>query len=387
MIDADLQAQLEIALTEREELKNESEIQKHRFERLIVQVEDAHAAVLGYQMDCANLSARTHELHALVTEVQQRCSDTREKIVSACREEVALKQTLENVAGRCKLFQECEEQLRTTGAVKNQATVRFLRCHLREAASRERNSTENKEQIRRRCTNLASKSAELVAKLMSACAAEGDSSTSAAGSCVKPRISPRLASTRRAPQIKTPPLQVRPSTASVMHAEIVVDARRSSGGSRPSASTDVENSYPSKCSRPPLPPARRPEATSEVSQSESSTACLLINADARCAELEANSRSLDDTVRGLEALQAKLCGLKDFLAEACREGAEPCAWSPGLPENIEASLSPLLEELRRYALPDYVDGNHQPHVSYRLNSLGTTSESSRVANGSDRSHA
>mmetsp|Transcript_18720 Transcript_18720/g.30348 ORF Transcript_18720/g.30348 Transcript_18720/m.30348 type:complete len:397 (+) Transcript_18720:50-1240(+) len=394
MVDANLRERLENALAERERLNDQSEIEKQRFQTLKVQLEDAHAAVVGYQMDCANLSARTRYLDNQVAMLQQQCSDNRNKIVSACRDEVALKQALENVANRCKLFKECETELRETGTVKTQATARFLRNHLREVASTKRVSTDGWEQLRRRCMMLTSKSHDLVAKLMSACVDEGSSSSSVpSGSIVKPRTAPRLASARRAPRTKTPPLQVRPSTTppEVIQSHMT-DARSSSsslGSSRrPSASTcktDAENCLLSKSSRPPLPPApatRQPEATSGMLRSEPSASSLLIAADRRRAELEANQKCLDDNVHRLEALRSKLGGLQEFLAEACREGVEPSNWSPGLPQHIEASLSPLLGELRRYIAPDVLEGNSQASVSYRLNGLMAGNS---LANGLDRS--
>lgn len=260
------------------QLSDQRQANREHVETLQGRLQDARVAVVGYQMDCANLSSRNCELEAEVEALRQRCAAQRGHVVAAFGDEVVLKERLEQIQMRCGILEEREAELTTslvTDMVKDQATVRFLRCHLHEAAARNHCSNDRLATLRRQCSGLAVRAENLEASF--------------------------------AAKVDEAPMRRTLSKESVASSETVRPAQAA-----------------------PVPPPPTPDL------------CAASEPHLRRLELQAKRAALDSTLHQLEALKQKVRGLGDTLTAACQCGPGSSAWPPGLPEQVEASLSPFL---------------------------------------------
>lgn len=149
------------------------------------------------------------------------------------------------------------------------------------------------------------------------------------GSAVIADWTSRHASADTSQRIGTPPLQDSSSTA-----VSVVSAASSATWRPPDGSPAIASSV--------LPQSIRARVTPPMATTSSSSVPTRTLLDGRREELEAQRSEVDGRLSQLEALQSKLRGLGETLSDAMDCGPGSMAWPPGLPEEVEATLAPLL---------------------------------------------
>jgi len=163
-----LQEAVQRASSEKTHWESQCDADSSKVESLRRQLEDAHAAVVGYQLDCTNFAGRTSSLETEVAELQEECAMRRTTIQASSKTGDMLQDQLEDLRTRCEVLKKCKAEFSTslaTGAVADEAMVRYLNFHLQEASTRLSQTAARVASLRSRCKALAGMSDEIVSEL------------------------------------------------------------------------------------------------------------------------------------------------------------------------------------------------------------------------------